>query len=52
MLMGEDILNVTLRFWNGKPAWALALVVLAQAACLCGALYYLANRLLVVLGGE
>ena len=43
--MGEDILNVTLRYWNGKPAWALALVVLAQAACLCGAMYVLADRL-------
>ena len=50
--MGRHFFNMPLRYWNGKPAWALALVVLAQAACLCGALYYMGNRLLVVLGGE
>ena len=47
--LGREITNITITFWNGQPAWALGIVVLAHATCLCGALYYMA---LIVLGGE
>ena len=50
--MGGETINMALRFWNGRPAWMLGLFVFVGAAWLCGALYYLASRLLVVLGGE
>jgi len=47
--IGGEILGVTLRYWNGRPAWMLAVVVIIQAACLCGAMYSITSRLL--LGG-
>ena len=50
--LGKETINMALRFWNGRPAWMLGLFVFVGAAWLCGALYYLASRLLVVLGGE
>ena len=43
--LSKNFFNMTPRYWNGKPAWMLALVVFAQAAWLCGALYVLVDRL-------
>jgi len=50
--LGKRFFNMPIRYWNGRPAWALALVVFVQAGCLCGALYYFSDRLLTMLGGE
>jgi len=43
--LSKHFFNMTPRYWNGKPAWMLGMVVLAQAVCLCGGLYVLVDRL-------